>query len=61
MEPSEAPMKKSIRGLLMGLSIPTMLLTASVGAAADIQERNIKPDAGGVQRLGVQQHKVVAA
>ena len=34
--------KKSIRSLIVGLSIPAMLLTASVGAAADIKERNIK-------------------
>jgi hypothetical protein len=38
----ETTVKKSIRGLIMGLSVPAMLLTASVGAAADIKERNIK-------------------
>ena len=36
----ETTVKKSIRGLIMSLSVPAMLLTASVGAAADIKERN---------------------
>jgi TRAP-type transport system periplasmic protein len=36
------PMKKSIRGLLLGLSIPTLLLTASVSIAAEIKEHSIK-------------------
>ena len=42
MNTRETTVKKSIRGLIMGLSVPAMLLTASVGAAADIKERNIK-------------------
>jgi TRAP-type transport system periplasmic protein len=35
-------MKWNVRGLLLGLSIPLTLLTASAGMAADIKERSIK-------------------
>jgi TRAP-type transport system periplasmic protein len=35
-------MKWNVRGLLLGLSIPITLLTASAGMAADIKERSIK-------------------
>jgi TRAP-type transport system periplasmic protein len=35
-------MKMSIKDLLLGLSIPAMLLTSNAGNAADIKERSIK-------------------
>ena len=35
-------MKMSIKDLLLGLSIPAMLLTSNAGNAADIKERTIK-------------------
>jgi tripartite ATP-independent transporter DctP family solute receptor len=38
----ETLMKWNVRGLLLGLSIPLTLLTASAGMAADIKERSIK-------------------